>query len=1063
MNKSKKRSLSGLLSTTMFFTMFSLALQVPSRATAEEQKSSVVLENVNQNPDVKFSTKDNGNGGLTVSNEATTGGFSSSATTNTSYLLTPSKISGDFSVEATLKVSSRTITGTGGVIGVGAFAGIGANDAFVASVARGDNGARSYYQKADGTFGAGSPKPTDVAAIGKDINLKLDRIAGKYTVYINGESKDMSGIKATGTDDMRLGLVVCGTTADVQKFTISQSGKQIYSLSSANASQVAKTDKPVVDKSTDKPVDKTSNKPVDKPVDKPVTDKPTDNSAQTPVVVAPAPEQKTAELKEGEWGSIVFGASTSPEYNKITVDDANKTVQIDAGLKDGSKAGGKFTNSHDGISYYYTEVDPSKNFELSGDVTVNYFAKEKPDNQEGFGIMARDTIGVNYETSPALPSNAVVVGGYRGQIQSVFKDGIVDISGAGGKLEDVQKFGDRPANDGTATYKLTLKKTNTGYQVSVNGSEEKIYYKPKQLEVQNKNKIYVGFYAARVASITVSNIEFKTSDVATDPAGLPEPPKAVAPEISAVSLTGSAADNYDLKLLANVKGNVEVKKGEDVIYSGAIEAKNPLVVNTTLNEGDTNFDIAYTPDANENVTSADTISLKHTVTLKSYGTANGALYVSPDGKADATGTIDDPIDIYSAVKFTNEGQTIYLRGGKYELKQPVTIERGNDGTKDSMKVLSAYPNEKPVLDFGKVSKGFTLSANYWRVYGIDVANTLADNAGMRIMGHNNVIELVRSYGNGNTGIQITGISNESKDMWPTNNLVLNCESFDNRDSADNNADGFAAKLTVGEGNVFRGCVSHNNCDDGWDLYAALATGPIGASTLENCIAYGNGTLTDGTKTKGDGNGFKLGGDGIPVKHVIRNSIAFNNDACGITSNSNPAVQVFNCISIDNPKANFDFRTPANAKPQFVGANNVSIRTKASNVSDVYPDYILDGTNYLYNGTDSVNGKGQKAPANIVEVDKLLASMIVSHSGKTYDEILGKIANLSEADKKIATTELVAWGRFVWTEDYSKAISAVANAWKQKTAESIASAKETINKLAVDENKSYLNAELNKIK
>ncbi len=31
------------------------------------------------------------------------------------------------------------------------------------------------------------------------------------------------------------------------------------------------------------------------------------------------------------------------------------------------------------------------------------------------------------------------------------------------------------------------------------------------------------------------------------------------------------------------------------------------------------------------------------------------------------------------------------------------------------------------------------------------------------------------------------------------------------------ADGFAAKLTVGDGNVFDGCISYNNADDGWDL------------------------------------------------------------------------------------------------------------------------------------------------------------------------------------------------------------------------------------------------------
>ena len=65
---------------------------------------------------------------------------------------------------------------------------------------------------------------------------------------------------------------------------------------------------------------------------------------------------------------IVFGASTSDKNNTIEVDDANKAVTINAGSKDGSKAGGKVTASNDGISYYYTEIDPSQNFELSATV-----------------------------------------------------------------------------------------------------------------------------------------------------------------------------------------------------------------------------------------------------------------------------------------------------------------------------------------------------------------------------------------------------------------------------------------------------------------------------------------------------------------------------------------------------------------------------------------------------------------------------------------------------------------------------------------------------------------------
>lgn len=60
------------------------------------------------------------------------------------------------------------------------------------------------------------------------------------------------------------------------------------------------------------------------------------------------------------------------------------------------------------------------------------------------------------------------------------------------------------------------------------------------------------------------------------------------------------------------------------------------------------------------------------------------------------------------------------------------------------------------------------------------------------------------------------------------------------------ADGFACKLTTGEGNVFSGCISYNNVDDGWDLYTKSATGAIGAVSIEDCVAYNNGVTSSGT-------------------------------------------------------------------------------------------------------------------------------------------------------------------------------------------------------------------------
>ncbi|HEX3047751.1 MAG TPA: carbohydrate binding domain-containing protein, partial [Bacillota bacterium] len=158
--------------------------------------------------------------------------------------------------------------------------------------------------------------------------------------------------------------------------------------------------------------------------------------------------------------------------------------------------------------------------------------------------------------------------------------------------------------------------------------------------------------------------------------------------------------------------------------------------------------------------------------------------------------------------------------------------------------------------------------------------------------------------------------------------------------------------------VFRGCISHNNCDDGWDLYAKLETGPIQPVTVENCIAYSNGELTNGYKAQGDGNGFKLGGEGLVVKHVLRNCLSFRNASTGVTSNSDPAITVENTTSVDNGKANFEFSYYSSSTPQFSAKNNISFRTVSGGAADSFPAVLASSDNYFYNGAVSINSMGQ---------------------------------------------------------------------------------------------------------
>ncbi|WP_435175488.1 RICIN domain-containing protein [Actinacidiphila sp. bgisy145] len=309
-----------------------------------------------------------------------------------------------------------------------------------------------------------------------------------------------------------------------------------------------------------------------------------------------------------------------------------------------------------------------------------------------------------------------------------------------------------------------------------------------------------------------------------------------------------------------------------------------------------------------------TTSPSPTTTPPSTTPASGALYVAPDGTSDAAGTESDPTTLASAVGRVSSGGTIYLRGGTYDYAQTVTIPQGDNGTAGSPTLLSAYPGETPVLDFSAQSetstnRGLEVDGSYWHVYGIVVEH--AGDNGIFVGGSHNVIERTVTRYNRDTGLQISRIdSTTPQDQWPSDNLVISAESHDNADSSGENADGFAAKLTVGTGNVFRYDVSHNNSDDGWDLYAKTETGPIGPVTIEDSLSYDQGTLSDGTATPdGDRNGFKLGGDKIAVDNVAVRDIAYHNGHDGFTYNSNPGdMTITDDVSIDNAERNFHWES-----------------------------------------------------------------------------------------------------------------------------------------------------------
>lgn len=272
-------------------------------------------------------------------------------------------------------------------------------------------------------------------------------------------------------------------------------------------------------------------------------------------------------------------------------------------------------------------------------------------------------------------------------------------------------------------------------------------------------------------------------------------------------------------------------------------------------------------------------------------------YVSPTGSDSQAGTLDRPFaSLQYAHDLAKPGDTIYLRGGVYNLKEGIQLT--NDGESGRPITVTNYPGEKPILDgshmtsseyYGRsgaggwVLDGSSISWNH--ISGLEVRGGPMGGIVIRDESHNNIIERLDVHDNGRLsqwegkGVSLFGPG--------SNNLLQNIDSHDNHDLSGDNADGFQIS-TSGAGNVLRGNRAWNNSDDGFDFFN-IQNGTKGGSVLiEGNWAFNNGYDASG-KAEGDGNGFKLGGQrpgggAESGGHTVINNVAWGNLSNGFDQN-----------------------------------------------------------------------------------------------------------------------------------------------------------------------------------
>ncbi|EOB3571411.1 exopolygalacturonate lyase [Vibrio vulnificus] len=641
-------------------------------------------------------------------------------------------------------------------------------------------------------------------------------------------------------------------------------------------------------------------------------------------ILAPASYATEINVADLTWKAITFGQSTDMNFGSTILPEKVGVNQVTVNgqpIEEGKllsqftieSRGGKLANSHEGLTFYYTELPTDVNFTLSADVVLEQLGPETgatPNRQEGAGLMVRDILGAErlvpqpegHEEFPSasnmvmnlLRSHSRTNDGMT-NFNASFREGVYQPWGtAGNRLSRVDYAEGVPY--GTAeTFRMTLTRTNDGFKVSYRQGDKEQTQDVKGananiVEMQNPESQYIGFFASRNAKMSVSNVDLQLS-----PADTIDSPKYQAKQeqlmFQLASADRSATQRYPVQARANYSGTVELKHNGKTVSSKKVNAGELFSQQVELNRDKNQFELTFT--AIEGPT-LDKQILRYEVTRVSLPNPL-QLHVSPSGTASGNGSAAKPLDFATAVALLPAGGTIILQEGDY---QGITIPVTASGTAEQMKYLKAAEGKVRIVS------EFQHDANYWHYENIEVAG-----AQFFVHGSHNQFEKMVTHSAPDTGFVITSPEKIGRALWASYNTVIDSESFNNMDPSQINADGFAAKMRIGDGNTFIRCLSHHNIDDGWDLFNKVEDGANGAVTIIDSIAFNNGRTLDVANKGGTiGNGFKLGGEGIPVSHVVKNSLSFNNNMDGFTDNFNPGSLVLsNNVAIDNKRFNYLFR------------------------------------------------------------------------------------------------------------------------------------------------------------
>lgn len=347
-------------------------------------------------------------------------------------------------------------------------------------------------------------------------------------------------------------------------------------------------------------------------------------------------------------------------------------------------------------------------------------------------------------------------------------------------------------------------------------------------------------------------------------------------------------------------------------------------------------------------------------------------FVATNGDDSNAGTLDKPFaTLQKAQSKVLPGDTVYIRGGEYRIREDqmmggdhlraYVFEMNKSGTQAKRICYTGYQDERPIFNLAEVKPEdkrvsvFYVSGSYLHFCNFEIIKTqvtIREHTQSECIynqgGNHNIYENLAMHDGMAIGFYL---------VRGSNNLVLNCDAYNNYDpvsenGAGGNVDGFGGHPASASctGNVFKGCRAWYNSDDGFDLIKAQA-----AYTIEDCWAFYNGYKPGGFVGAGDGTGFKAGGYGMRSKvkmpneiphHVVKNCLAYKNKNKGFYANHHlGGISWFNNTGYQNP-SNFCMLNRKSAEETVnvggyghVVQNNLSYmpRSAGKHIVDVDPE------------------------------------------------------------------------------------------------------------------------------